>query len=245
MWDDRARVFQAAMQRPEYKGRTWNLVRTIATRGWAAVGGPGAWGKLKLMQSDPTKSNSGQSALALIFAEYRRDHPSATATDPGFARFMQDIQGQVGSFGDTTSKVMEAFINGGPDSADMAVVYETNALTAVDKGASNVRVVYPEPTLVQEYPAAILAAPWVTPEKAEVAREYVRYLLRPEVQKRAVEYGLRPALLELRGAVDTAFASGNRAQAGFKLDTQTVIRPVSTVIMDGVLYQWYKRYGKP
>ena len=40
MWEDRAKVFKAAMQRPRYQGRTWSLLSDIATKGWGSVGGP-------------------------------------------------------------------------------------------------------------------------------------------------------------------------------------------------------------
>jgi hypothetical protein len=50
-------------------------------------------------------------------------------------------------------------------------------------------------------------------------------------------------LPELRGEVDNALSSGSRADKGLALDVQTVVRPVSTRIVDELLYQWQKSYG--
>jgi len=45
MWEDRARVFEAAMRQPRYRGRTWALLQDIAPRGWSSVGGSACWGR--------------------------------------------------------------------------------------------------------------------------------------------------------------------------------------------------------
>jgi hypothetical protein len=246
MWEDRARVFQAASRRPEYQNRTWGLLYDLATRGWSAVGGPSSWGKLKLAQTEATESNSGQAALALMLMEYRRSHPGADETDPGFLKLMRAIEGRVPSFGDTTSKMVESFVAGGPEGADMALCYESNAIQAIDKGATNLRVIYPQKTVATNYPAAILKADWVTAEQTEGARAFIDYLRDRDVQKRALDLGLRPAIDDLRGAVDNALVTGARANAGFKLDVDTEPeRAVSTKTIDGLIYVWNRSFGKP
>jgi hypothetical protein len=244
MWEDRAKVFKAAMQQPRYQGRTWTLLSDIATRGWGSVGGPPGWGKLKLAQTEATESNSGQAALVLMLIDYRRSHPDATDSDPGFIRFMRSIEDRVGRFSDTTSKMVEAFVEGGKSGADMALCYESNAMQVVDKGETQLRVVYPDKTVSTNYPAAILTAEWVTPEKSQGAKAFVEYMRTPTVQKRALQLGFRPAIDNLRREVDNALVTGNREQAGFKLDVPTEPeRVVSTKIIDGLIYQWYRAYG--
>lgn len=244
MWEDRAKVFQAAMQTPAYRGRTWKLCADLAAKGWASVGGSAAWGRLKLAQTEATESNSGQAVLALMLAEYRRDHPNARSDDPGFVAFLRAVEGAVPEFGDTTSRLVEGFVKAGPQTADAALAYESNALAALDGGAEHLRVVYPTPTVATDYPAATLRADWVSPGQTEGARRFVDFLLTEPVQKRALDYGFRPVLPNLRGAVDTALSKGRRGQAGFLLDPLTVLRPVSTRDVDRLLYTWYKLYGR-
>lgn len=244
MWEDRAQAFRAAMRLPEYRGKTWKLLYDLATKGWSSIGAPPSWGKLKLMQSNPVESNSGMTALALMFREYRGENASMRPSEPGFLRFMRNIQDTVVAFDSTTSKTMDSFLRGGPQQADIAVVYEANAISALDRGETSVRVIYPEPTVNVEFPAAILQGDWVTSRQTEGANALVDYLLQPKVQRRAMEQsGLRPVLPELRGEVDNALSSGSRADKGLALDVQTVVRPVSTRIVDELLYQWHKSYG--
>src|SRR5206468_4955187 len=112
---------------------------------------------------------------------------------PGFIHFMRGIEDSVSRFGDTTSKQVEAFIEDGPNRADICLAYESNAIAMADKGVTNIRVIYPEPTVAASYPAAILKG-WATPEQVGGARTFVEYLLTPDVQRRAMESGLRPVL---------------------------------------------------
>ena len=243
MWQDRAQVFTAAMRTPHYRGMTWLLLSDLATKGWQAVGGPASWGKLKLAQSDPIKSNGGQTTLALMFNEYAKTHPGVTPASPAFLAFMRGIEGSVVKFEDTTSKGLESMVNGGEGQYDMTVAYEVNAVSAVDKGTANIQVVYPDPTVEVDFPAATLKAPWVTSDETALAGKFVDFLLTRDVQQQAVTAGFRPGLSDMRSAVDDAFSQGPRAKAGLQSDPATVVRPVSTRDIDGLLYQWYKIYG--
>ena len=125
---DRAQILQAAMNQPQYKGKTWTLLYDLATRGWSAIGGQSGWGKLHLAQTDPTKSNSGQTALALMFYEFKNSHSDAAPNSGEFLKFMRGIEGAVNSFSETTSKALDSFLQPGSQS-DVALVYEVNAIS--------------------------------------------------------------------------------------------------------------------
>ena len=241
-WDDRAKVLASAMNRSEYRGKTWQLLYDIATQGWSKAGGPAAWGKLKLAQTDPTKSNSGQAALALMFSEYTKSNAGATPSSGGFMKFMKGVESSVSHFDETTSKSLDVMLKGSHDDIDGAVCYETNALSAVD-GHKDIRIIYPSPTVAINFPAAVVKADWVDEGEAKLANQFIDYLLTPDVQKQALQYGFRPAIDNMRSDVDNAFSAGDRGSAGFILDPTTVDRPVSTKIVDDLLFQWYKTYG--
>ncbi|MEO7718035.1 MAG: substrate-binding domain-containing protein [Capsulimonas sp.] len=242
-WDDRAKVLSAAMNRAEYRGKTWLLMHDIATQGWSKIGGQASWGKLKLAQTDPTKSNSGQAAVVLMFAEYSKSHPGVTPSSPSFLSFMRGVEGSVPKFETTTSKALDALVKGSRDQYDAAIAYETNALAAVDGGNTDIRILYPSPTVPIDLPAAIIKADWVDNGEAQLAKQFVDFLLTRDIQKKAIAQGFRPALPDMRADVDNAFSSGARGDAGFVLDPPTVTRPVSTRVIDDILYQWYKIYG--
>jgi ABC-type Fe3+ transport system substrate-binding protein len=239
---DRASVLQTAMVQPKYRGRTWSMLYDIATKGWSAVGGQASWGKLKLIQTDPTKSNSGMTTLALMFNEYRKSHPDAMPSSAGFLSFMRGIEGTVDQFPETTSKSLDAFVNGG-GRYDMAIAYEQNAVAALDKGQTDIKVIYPDPTVEIDFPAAILSTPWVTDSEKSMASSFIDYLLSSDVQKSALKLGFRPALTDMRSDVDDEMSSGAHGTAGLQLDPPTVVRPVGAKLIDDLLFQWYKIYG--
>jgi ABC-type sulfate transport system substrate-binding protein len=178
-----------------------------------------------------------------MFAEYSKSHPGVTPSSPSFLSFMRGVEGSVPKFETTTSKALDALVKGSRDQYDAAIAYETNALAAVDGGSTDIRILYPSPTVPIDLPAAIIKADWVDDGETQLAKQFVDYLLTRDVQKKAIEQGFRPALTDMRADVDNAFSSGARGDAGFVLDPPTVTRPVSTRVIDDILYQWYKIYG--
>lgn len=242
MWDDRARVFKAAMQQPRYQQKTWQLLGDIATKGWKSVGGDASWGKLKLAQSNARESNSAQSILILMYTEYLRSHPDAPVTSAGFLQFMRQIEGAVGKFADTTSKALTQLQQAGKGQIDVAIVYEANAIKAFKNGNNGLQVVYPDPTITSEYPAMVVDAPWVNAAQKEGATTFINYLLSPEVQTQALQSGLRPALPELQSKVAEFFNQSSLQQAGIQLDTHLLLDRVSQSDIDSLLYTWTKNY---
>jgi hypothetical protein len=249
MWKDRARIFQEAMRRPEYRNRTWHLMHVLATRGWSAVGGEASWGRLKLAQTAPTESNSGQVTLALMFDEYRRSHPGTEPASPAFQTWMRAIEDRVPKFQSTTGKTLEAFLESARSEYDMAISYEVNTIAAADEGNPDIKVVYPEPTMKVSFPGAILkGAPWVSPEQAKDAEAVVKYLLARPLQQRASAQGFRPPPqleTEMNDLTDEAFATAKRRAVGLRRDvTTTIERPVSTVDIDSLVFAWKENYER-
>ena len=58
--------------------------------------------------------------------------------------------------------------------------------------------IYPkEGTFWADHPVGLVQQPWVTPEKKEAANAYIDYLLAEPQQRRAMEFGFRPALTSI------------------------------------------------
>ena len=242
MWKDRAQVFEQAMSLPKYQGKTWKLMRDLATEGWQAVG-KAEWGKFKMAQSNPVKSSSGMLTLALILEEYRREHPGATPSASGYLQFMRDIEGALTECPETTGKALEAMLKKGRSRVDMAVSYEANAIATVDKGQADIKIIYPAPTIIVNFPCVVLKnAPWVTPEDAAYGQEFIDYLLTREVQQRAPEYGFRPALEATRSVVDEAFETSARAAAGVLPDAAAQSYPSDVNVVNDLTYQWFRSF---
>ena len=113
----------------------------------------------------------------------------------------------------------------------------------MDKGSTDIRVVYPSPTVAINFPAAILKAPWVTSDQLSMAGSFRDYLLTRDVQLKAIDSGFRPALDDTRSAVDNALSSGPRANASSRAIPPSVDRPVGTKVIDDLLFQWDRIYG--
>lgn len=232
---ENAEKFEAAMKGPKYNGKTWALMFDLATKGWSTIGMSG--GKLKLSQSDPTKSNSGLAALALMYAEYDKAHSGATTSTVDFVHEMKEIESACnGIFTETTGKSLKAFL-ADRASYDMAICYEANAIKAINDGATDIRVVYPSPTMEANFPAATLKGDWITPQRADVARQFVDYLLTTDVQKAALDYGFRPAQ-ELRTDVDTAFSAPKLKEIGLRADPYTTTSHYDTKVLEDLIFQW-------
>jgi ABC-type Fe3+ transport system substrate-binding protein len=245
MPEDRARVFEAAMQKPEYKGHTWKLLQDIANNGWASIGGSADWGKLKCAQSNPTESNSGMSALALMYKEYARDHPGKDINSPDFQKEMGDIEGQVNTLTTTTSDSLKA-LEDNPGKYDMAVVYESDAARALDAGAKGLHVVYPVPTAHIVLPAAVVKAAWVSAQQAQLAQAFIAYLLRDDVQERAIKQGYRPVNTSLHAKEVAAYTTPDHQASGLVGEPDMQGSDTDTKTKEGLIYswdQWHKQHG--
>jgi hypothetical protein len=63
--------------------------------GWAAIGGPRAWGKPKIAHTDPTRGNTGLHTLLMLARNYQENHGRAgplveeTLREPAFAQALR------------------------------------------------------------------------------------------------------------------------------------------------------------
>ncbi|RLE77979.1 MAG: hypothetical protein DRJ52_10905 [Thermoprotei archaeon] len=86
----------------------------------------------------------------------------------------------------------------GPDAITFFGVYENividNAIRAERKWGDRLVAIYPEyGTLLSDHPFIILDADWVDYWQKFAASQYLLFLLQPEIQKRAMKHGFRPA----------------------------------------------------
>lgn len=244
---DRAKAFEAAMQKPQYRGKTWSLLRTAAEKGWSAIGGPAGAGNLKLAHSNPALSNSGMMTLALMYAEFQRNNPGKDFNSAEFKAAMSALESSAGgTFADTTADVMEAVRS---DKADVAVVYEADAVRALENGdAAGFRIVYPSPTAEVILPAAIVEGKWVSEHQKKLASTFVDYLLSAPVQEQAIERGYRPAIPTLASDVDAFYDASVRKDAGMQRNPDAKGAEVDSKAKEALIFNWvtwYKaKYGK-
>lgn len=172
-----------------------------------------------------------------MFGECKYEHPTATTSTTDFVHRMTEVEGAAnGIFVETSGKALKALIED-RKSYDIAICYEANAVQAINSGQQDIRVVYPFTTTEAIFPAATLKGDWVTPQRAEVSKQFIAYLLTSEVQTDSINYGFRPPGMRKSDA-DTAFSAAKWSDAGIKDDPHTTTTQFDTSVLEDLIYQW-------
>ncbi len=196
VWEDRA----AALTKASQGHITWKALHKGITspKGWAAVGGSPTWGDVTLGMTDPTKSNSGLQTLYLMMLEAagKRRLAVEDISRPAIRQFVRGVMRGVPKLGSSSRDIVTDMIRFGPSRYDVSMVYESVALSEFDNADGRgaiLKVYYPTPTVWSDHPAALITAAWVAEPQRQAAREYLAYLRSEPVQRRALDYGFRPA----------------------------------------------------
>ncbi|MDC0667988.1 substrate-binding domain-containing protein [Nannocystis radixulma] len=164
------------------------------------------WGRVKIGHSSPTDSVAGLAALHLM----AHDHlvaPSPAGEAEFFAafdghkdelrRWLARCEGGLDNDPPSARALTDAMFHVGPTRYDGVATYEHVVFPVLDSLADNsdvmegMTVVYPTPTLVTRHPAVLLAGS--TDESRAAARSWLAFLRGDEMQRRAIEFGFRPA----------------------------------------------------
>ncbi|NJP05283.1 MAG: ABC transporter substrate-binding protein [Chloroflexaceae bacterium] len=244
-WEDRATTLW-----PEDKvGEFWICVHEVLTddQGWASMGHP-EWGLAKFGHTSPETSNSGIQTLVLLAYAYHQKTTGLSnqdILDADFQAWLDGIERSVLEFGDSTGTFMTNMIRLGPSKYDFVVVYENLAIdnieTAQGRWEQPLRIYYPPATILSDHPYAVLNADWVSPEQREAAEIFRDFLLSPEIQELALEYGFRPADPNIAIVNDSPNNPFNRfAEQGVSIDiAQQVEVPDASVLNE--LIEWWRR----
>lgn len=202
VWEERARVLASAPAGSDaVTPLTWSDIRkaVASPKGWAGIGGKPSWGFVNLGHTDPNKSNSGMQSLALMAYEYFHITSGLTVEqllDPKFQDFVKDIERGVPHFESSTGTFMTDMIRFGPSKYDIAVVYESLAVSQLENAQGrwgSLHIYYPPVTIWSDHPIALLDAPWVTPAQARAGAQLIAFLRSAPIQASALRFGFRPA----------------------------------------------------
>jgi Ca-activated chloride channel family protein len=185
----------------------WSDIAALSTnpRGWAAYGHP-EFGDFKFGHTRPDDSNSGLDAI--IAENYAalgkvRELSQADVTNPVTKDFVANVESSVIHYGDSTGFFANEMFTKGPDYLSATVMYESLVVQANNSKqyphlAFPVVAIYPkEGTFYSDHPFAIPQASWVTPAKKAAALAFRNFLLAAAQQKKALQYGFRPADLSV------------------------------------------------
>ncbi len=185
----------------------WKDIAALSTnpRGWAAYGHP-EFGDFKFGHTHPDYSNSGLDAvIAENYAAVNKLR-ALTADDVNNKQtqdFVANVESSVIHYGESTGFFADKMFNGGPSYLSAAVMYESLVVQANDgktypKLPMPVVAIYPEEgTFLSDHPYAVLQGSWVTAAKQAAAQAFRDFLLAPAQQQKALQYGFRPANLNV------------------------------------------------
>lgn len=243
VWQDRADVLLKASG----GAISWKAIHKAVTdnRGWAAIGGPGKWGFVKLGHTDPTRSNSGLQALFLMSLEFYGKNALAVEDlmKPEYQAFMTGIEKGVTKFEASTGTFMTDMIRFGPSKYDIAVVYEALAISQLGNAQGrwgNLNIYYPATTVWSDHPIAVLQGDWVSEAQKAAGRTFVSFLRARPQQERALDYGYRPAdtSVAVKGAANNPFT--RYAEFGIAIDVPTAAEAPDGAVVHNLIMMWQR-----
>jgi hypothetical protein len=247
-WEDRA----GALLKAGKGALGWKTIRAAVTsnRGWPAVGGKPEWGFVKLGHTDPTRSNSGLQALwsaTLEFFGHGKPVGVQQLLDPDYQSFLSGLERGVTKFEPSTGTFMVDMVRFGPSKYDLAVVYESLAISQIANAQGrwgNLRVYYPALTIWSDNPAAVLDARWVSDAQRAAGRALLAYLLSRPVQERALGFGFRPASPD----VPIKTTTGDNplvtlARYGLRADLPPVAPTPDDAVVRNLMMLWSRQVG--
>jgi len=236
-----------AMWRPMAEAIGWDkkpigwteiLALSRNSKGWQAYGFP-QWGKFKFGHTHPEFSNSG---LIALFAEaYAACGKTAGLTladleKPPTKQFLAGVEQSVVHYGSSTGFFGRKMFSNGPEYLSAAVLYESMVVESYSQAALPFPVVaiYPkEGTFWSDHPVGIVEREWVTQEHREAAKAYIQYLLSRAQQQKAIQYGFRPA------SVDVPLSAPLDAAHGIDpKEPKTTLEVPSVEVINALLQLW-------
>jgi len=161
--------------------------------------------ELKFAHTDPRLSNSGFLSVVLEVSVAAGKKPEELTMED---LTREDVRSWLGAlesrgvlYGRSTGFLVKHAVLVGPEGISVLVAYENLVIDENIAGEPLARwgqkliTVYPEEgTLLSDHPYCILNAPWVSEEQRRAAQELLDFLLRPEIQAKAMKHGFRPVV---------------------------------------------------
>lgn len=224
--------------------------------GWADVGalaaeenawqsrGLGQFGRFKFGHTHPEYSNSGLIAvLAETYAAAGKTRGLSLddLQRPEVGQALHRIEHGVVHYGRSTGFFGKRLAELGPGYLSAAVVYENMVISSyatAGNGGTPLVAIYPkEGTIWSDHPAGIVERPWVTADQRAGGQAYLDYLRAPQQQRRAMEFGFRPAEGDLGSPIDAAHGVDPKQPS-------TILDAPSADVIDATIQLW-RRQKKP
>ena len=194
---------------------------------------------------DPLLSNGGTMTVVLEFAEAAGKKPEDLTVEDlkneTVIEIVKTIESKAVAYGKSTGFFGAWAAENGPAAIQFFGIYENvvldNSLKALKKWNDPIVAMYPKKgTLIADHPFVILNATWIDKWQRFVAGQYLLFLLKPENQELAENYGFRPAIASVP-LDQNLFNPTNGVQYEVRVP---VLKPLKGEVMEAMFTAWVK-----
>jgi hypothetical protein len=183
----------------------WSTIHdaAIATGGWPELGGEPAWGYFKLVVPNPRRNVGGLAAMIAAAGEYydRTNISVADVTEPSFQKWLGELMGALTDVSGASAYTVEDFALYGYSVGDGGQLLESDLLNNMagiqTRWADPLVIRYPKYVTWFDFPFSVWVGPETTAAEKNAALQFQTFLLSTDMQKTAIQFGLRPAISEL------------------------------------------------
>ena len=227
---------------------SWSALHIAASAptGWKELGGDPDWGLFKLAIPDPRTSAGGLATIMAAAGEYydRMEITVEDVTAPHFKAWLAELLGGTSEVSGSRAYTAEEFARFGHAAGDGGQFMESELL----QNMQGILTRWEEPPIIQypnftswfDFPFAIWAGRETTASQKNAAQAFQRFLLSEAQQRKALSYGLRPAIpnLPLAAAEDSLFVRWQKLGVRDVVPRTATMRPPNRDVLLALL-RWY------
>lgn len=183
----------------------WSSIHdaAIAKGGWPELGGEKSWQYFKLVVPNPRRNAGGLAAMIAAAGEYY-DRTNITVDDvmnPDFQKWLGELMGSLTDVSGASAYTAEDFALFGYSAGDGGQLLESDLLNNMEgirtRWSDPLVIRYPEYVTWFDFPYTIWVGPETTAAEKNAALQFQQFLLTPDMQRLAVQAGLRPVINEV------------------------------------------------
>jgi hypothetical protein len=200
IYQSRAQVLEQ-----KYGDVNWQTIHDAAiTRGgWPELGGDPGWGFFKLVVPNPRRNVGGLAAMVAAAGEYydRTNISVADVTEPDFQVWLGELMGSLTDVSGAGAYTAEDFALFGYSAGDGGQLLESDLLNNMEgirtRWSDPLVIRYPKYVTWFDFPYTIWVGPETTAAEKNAALQFQQFLLNADMQRLAVQSGLRPVINEV------------------------------------------------
>jgi len=215
----------------------------VAPTGWKELGGDPAWGNFKLAVNSSGERVGGPAAIVTAAGEFfdRTEILVEDVVDPQFRNWLTELMGAAAQFSGGATSGAESVALFGYTAGDGGQFLESDLLQYME-GIQNrwqepVVLYYPKVTTWFDFPFAIWAGPETSAMQKNAALAFQGFLLSEGQQRRALEFGLRPAdsSLPVSAAEESLFEQWRRLGVEDNVSSVNVMQSLNRELLSALL----------